>query len=83
MHSYHQIDPAIINKTLGSASAEKNTFKEILEHAMTLTLYFASTFHTSMDIIFPKYPSEPPDGLITAFIVIPMTWIYISSRLVI
>ena len=53
MHSYYQIDPASINKTSGIASPENNTSSEILDHAMASTLYFASTFHSAMDIIFP------------------------------
>ena len=36
-----------------------------------------------MDIIFPKLPSETPDGLITVFIIIPITWICISYQLII
>ena len=50
---------------------------------MALTLYFASKFYSAMDIIFPKLPSETPDGLITVFIIIPITWICISSQLII
>ena len=83
VQSYYKIDPASINKTSGSASAENNAYSDILEHAMALTLYFASIFHSAMDLIFPKPPSEPSDGLITAFIMIPITWICISSQLII
>ena len=75
MHSYYQIYPANINKTSGIASAENNAYSESLEHAMALTLYFASTFNSAMDTMFPKPTSELPDDLITALIIIPMTWI--------
>ena len=83
MQSYYQIYPAIINNTSGSASAENIASKESLEYDMELTLYFASTFHSAMDIIFPKLPSKPPDGFITAFIMIPITCIFISSQFII
>ena len=83
MHSYYQIDAASINKTGVSASTENNASRESLENSMTLTLYFASTFYSAMDIIFPKPPIKPPDGLITAFIMIPITWICTLSQLII
>ena len=75
MHSYYQINYASINKTSGSASAENNAPRESLEHDMALTLYFASTFHSAIDTIFPKPPSKPSDGLITALIMIPINWV--------
>ena len=50
---------------------------------MALTLYFASKFHSTMNTIFPKTPSEPPDGLITALIIILINWICISSQSII
>ena len=50
---------------------------------MALNLYFSSTFQSVMDNIFPKPPRETTDGLIIALIVIPITWIYISSQTVI
>ena len=34
-----------------------------------------------MDLIFPKPPKEPPDGIITALIIIPITWICILPHL--
>ena len=83
MHSYYQIDPESINKTSGVASAENNASIEILEHDMELSLYFESTFHSAMDIIFPKPQIKCPEGLITEFIMIPTTWILISSQLII
>ena len=83
MHEYPQIDPASINKTRGNASAESNVSIEILDHAMALTLYFVSTFHSVMDTILPKPPNKPPDGLITAVITIPMNWIWISYQSII
>ena len=83
MHSYYQIDPASINNTRGIASDENNESSESLEHAMALTLYFVSTFHSAMDNIFHKPPSKPPDSLIKALIMIPITWICISSQSII
>ena len=50
---------------------------------MALTLYFATTIHSATDIIFCRPPSEPRDGLITALIMIPITWIFISSQFII
>ena len=50
---------------------------------MSLTLYFAYTFNSSMDIIFYKPPSKPPDSLITALIMIPITWMCISYQSII
>ena len=73
MQSYYQIDPASINKTSGSATDENNASRKSLEHAMELTLYSAYTFHSTMDTILPKPPSEPPEVLITALIMIPIT----------
>ena len=75
MHSYYQIDPASINQMDGNPSAEDNSSIESSEHAMALTLYFASTFHFEMNIIFPRPPKEPLDGIITALIMIPIMWI--------
>ena len=83
IHSYYQIDPASINNTRGIASDENNESSESLEHAMALTLYFVSTFHSAMDNIFHKPPSKPPDSLIKALIMIPITWICISSQSII
>ena len=77
MYSYFQIEPARINQMDGNASAEDNSYREILAHAMAITIYFASIFHSAVDIIFPKPPKEPPDGIITALIMIPITWICI------
>ena len=75
MHSYYQIYPPSIKKTSVSASAENITSNKSLEHAMALTLYFASTFNSAMDTMFPKPTSELPDDLITALIIVTMTWI--------
>ena len=75
MHSYYQIDTASINNMSGISSAENNASRERLEYAMALTLYFASTFNSAMDIISPKPQREPPGGLITSLIIIPITWI--------
>ena len=77
MHSYYQYDPASINQMDGNTSAEDNSSSESLAQAMAMTIYFASTFHSTVDIIFPKPPKEPPDGIITALIMIPITWICI------
>ena len=81
MHSYYQSDPASINKMDGNASAEDNSSSESLAHAMTMTIHFESTFHSAMDLIFTKPPKEPPDGIITALIMIPITWICILPHL--
>ena len=54
MHSYYQIDPASIKMTSGSASAENNASSDSLDHNMALTLYFASTFYSAIDVISPK-----------------------------
>ena len=77
------MDPTIIKKTSVSASGENNAPREILKNAMALTLYFTSTFHSVMDTSLPKTPSKLPDGLFTALITIPITWICISSQLII
>ena len=45
-----------------------------------MTIHFASSFHLAMDIIFPKPPKEPPDGIITALIMIPITCICILTH---
>ena len=50
---------------------------------MALTLYFASTFNSAIYNISPKPPSELPDGLITALIMIPITLVCISSQSII
>ena len=73
MHYHYQSDPARINQMDGNASAEDNTSSESLAHAMEMNTHFASTFHSDMDIIFPKPPKEAPDGIITALIIIPIT----------
>ena len=77
MHSYYQSEPASINQMDGNASAEDISTSESLAHAMLMTINFASTFYSAMDIIFPKPPKEPPDGIITSLIMIPITWICI------
>ena len=56
MHSYYQYGPASINQMDGNASAEDNSSRESLAQAMAITIYFAWTFHSTMDIIFPKPP---------------------------
>ena len=58
----------------GNASAEDNSSSESLAQAMAITIYFASTFHSAMDIIFTKTPKEPPDSIITALSMVPITW---------
>ena len=83
MNSYYKIDPSRINKTSGSALSENNVSGDSLDNAMALTLYFASTFHSVMYNISPKPPSEPHDGLIKELIMIPITWICISSQSII
>ena len=83
MQSYYQIDPASINNMSGSTSDENNSSSESLEHAMALTRYFASTFHSVMDTPFTKPQSEPPDGLITVIIIITISCICISSQMII
>ena len=75
VHSYYQSDPASINQMDGNASAEDNSSSKSLAQAMAITIYFASTFHLTMNLIFPKPPKDPPDGIITALIMIPVTWI--------
>ena len=55
-HSYYQSDPANINQMDGNASYEDNSSSESLAQAMAVTIYFASTFQSTMDIIFPKPP---------------------------
>ena len=77
MHSYYQSDPASINQMDGNASAKDNSFSESLAQAMATTIHFASTVHSAMDLIFTKPPKEPPDGIITALLMIPITWICI------
>ena len=81
MHSYYQSNPASINQMDGNASAEDNSSKESLAQAMEMTIHFESTFHLAMDIIFPKPPKETSDGIITALIMIPITWICILTHL--
>ena len=81
MHSYYQYDRASINKMDGNASAENNSSIKSLEQAMAMAIHFASTFHLAMDIIFPKPPKEPPDGIIAALVMIPITWICILPHL--
>ena len=81
MHYHYQSDPARINQMDGNASAEDNTSSESLAHAMATTIHFGSTFHSAMDIIFPNPPKEPPDGIIIALIMIPITWICILPHL--
>ena len=46
-------------------------------------IYFASSFHSTMDTISPKPPSEPPNGLITALTMVPISWICISYQSII
>ena len=75
MHSYYQSDPASINQMDGNVSDEYNPSSESLAHAMAMTIHFASTFHSAIDIIFPKPPKEPPYGIITVLIMNPITWI--------
>ena len=81
MHSYYQSDPASINQMDGNASAEDNSSRDSLAQAMAITIYFASTFHLTMDLIFHKLPKEPSDGIITALIMIPITCICILPHL--
>ena len=81
MHSYYQSDPASINKMGGNASSEDNSSSDSLAQAMAIIIYFASMFHSTMDLIFPKTPKEPPDGIITALIMILITWICILPHL--
>ena len=66
-----------------SISAENNASSKSLEHGMALNLYFAYTFHSVEDIIFSTPQIKPLDGLIKAFIVVPITWVFISSQLII
>ena len=73
MHLYYQSNPASINQMDGNASAEDNSSSESLAQAIAMTIHFASTFHLAMDLIFPKPPKDPPDGIITALIMIPIT----------
>ena len=75
MQSYYQSDLASINQMDGNSSAEDKSSSESLAHAMAMTIHFASTFHSAMDVIFPKPPKETPDGIITALIMIPINWI--------
>ena len=42
-----------------------------------MTINLVSTFRSAMDLIFPKPPKEPPDGIITLLIMITITWICI------
>ena len=65
MFSFLQIDRSTINSTEGSGSGKDDT----LAQATALTLYFASIFTTIPDIIFRKQPKEPPDGAITAVMI--------------
>ena len=65
----------------GNASAEDNSSSDSLAQSMAMTIHFASTFHSAMDIIFPKTPKEPPDGIITSLVMIPITWICILPHL--
>ena len=65
----------------GNASAEDNSSRDSLAHSMAMTIHFASTFHSDMDIIFPNPPKDPPDGIITALIMTPITWICILTHL--
>ena len=81
MNSYYHSDPASINQMDGNASAEDKSSNESLAHAMAMTTHFESTFHSAIYIIFPKPPKEPPDGVITALIMIPITWICILPHL--
>ena len=81
MHSYYQSDPTSINQMDGNTSAEDNYSSESLAQAMAMTIYFASTFHSTMDIIFTNTPKEPPDGIITSLSTIPITCICILPHL--
>ena len=65
MFSYYQLDRQNINKTRCDRTAEDGTSIDPLEDTMALTLYFASTYLTAIDIIFPKRPRKPPDGRIS------------------
>ena len=69
MHPYYQCNPASINQIDGNASAEDNSSSDSLTQAMAMTINFTSTFHLDMDLIFPKPPKEPPDGIITALLI--------------
>ena len=77
MHSYYQSNPASTNQMDVNESAEDNSSSKSLAQAMSMTIHFASTFYSAMYIIFPKPPKEPPDGIITALVMIPITWICI------
>ena len=81
MHLYYQSDPASINQMDGNASAEDKSSIESLAQAMAMTIHFASTFHSAIDIIFPKPPKDPPYGIITALMMIPITWICLLPHL--
>ena len=48
---------------------------------MAMTIHFASTFHSAMDLILPKPPKEPPDGIITTLIMIQIIWICILPHM--
>ena len=58
MHLYYQSEPAIINQMDDNASAEDNPSSKSLAQSMAMTIHFASTFHSAMNLIFPK----PPKG---------------------
>ena len=70
MFSYYHINPGSINKTDGSASSEDGSSIESLKYAMAMMLYFASTYQSAMDIIYQRHSKQPPDGIITAVIMI-------------
>ena len=65
----------------GNVSAEDNSSSKSLAQAMAMNIYFASTFHSTMDIIFTNTPKEPPDGIITSLSTIPITCICILPHL--
>ena len=78
--SYYQIDPPSINKTNVGTSAEDESSSESLEHAMAMTLYFASIYHSALDIIFQRCPKRPPDGIIAASRDLCGLWMHLTPN---
>jgi hypothetical protein len=54
--------------TFHETSMEDNVIKST--HSMPMTLYFAICKYSCPEIVFSLLPKRPPDGLITAFIIL-------------
>jgi hypothetical protein len=73
MFSYYQIHPTSITKTNGAPSSEDGVRADIKSDTMSWSPRFTSTFLSGLKIIRKTISRTPPNGLISSFLVLPMT----------